>query len=73
MLITHDLSVIAETVEGYGDAAGKIMESADVVSVFRAPLHPYTSGLWGPCRLNEDCERLHVSEWFQPFQHAHWV
>lgn len=68
MLITHDLGVIAETVEKVAVMyAGKIVESADVVSVFRAPLHPYTSGLLGSIpRLNEDCERLHVIEGVVP-------
>jgi peptide/nickel transport system ATP-binding protein len=46
ILITHDLSVIAETCDTvaimYG---GKIVEYADVVSIFEKPLHPYTSGL----------------------------
>lgn len=46
ILITHDLSIIAEicdkTVIMY---AGKIAEYADVVSVFKKPLHPYTQGL----------------------------
>ena len=46
ILITHDLSVIAETCEKvaimYG---GQLVEYADVVSIFEKPLHPYTSGL----------------------------
>jgi len=46
ILITHDLSVIAETCDKvaimYG---GKLVEYADVVSTFKNPLHPYTSGL----------------------------
>jgi peptide/nickel transport system ATP-binding protein len=46
ILITHDLSVIAETCDKvaimYG---GKLVEYADVVSMFENPLHPYTSGL----------------------------
>jgi len=46
ILITHDLSVIAETCDTvaimYG---GKIVEYADVVSIFEKPFHPYTSGL----------------------------
>jgi peptide/nickel transport system ATP-binding protein len=46
ILITHDLSVIAETCDTvaimYG---GKIVEYGDVVTMFEKPLHPYTSGL----------------------------
>jgi oligopeptide/dipeptide ABC transporter ATP-binding protein len=46
ILITHDLGVVAETaarvVVMY---AGKIVEAADVYSLFEHPLHPYTVGL----------------------------
>ena len=46
ILITHDLGVIAESaarvVVMY---AGKVVEEADVIRVFEAPLHPYTAGL----------------------------
>jgi len=46
ILITHDLGIIAETaarvVVMY---AGKIVEEADVYSIFENPLHPYTVGL----------------------------
>jgi len=46
ILITHDLSVIAETCEKVAIMyAGKLAEYGDVVSVFKAPLHPYTEGL----------------------------
>jgi len=46
ILITHDLSVIAETCEKVAIMyAGKLVEYADVVSMFKNPLHPYTSGL----------------------------
>jgi peptide/nickel transport system ATP-binding protein len=46
ILITHDLSVIAETCEKAAVMyAGKLVEYADVVSMFERPLHPYTSGL----------------------------
>jgi len=62
MLITHNLGVVAETVSKVIVMyAGKIVESADVVSVFKQPLHPYTIGLIGSVpKLNEDLERLHV-------------
>jgi oligopeptide/dipeptide ABC transporter ATP-binding protein len=46
LLITHDLGVIAESaarvVVMY---AGKVVEEADVIPIFEAPLHPYTVGL----------------------------
>jgi oligopeptide/dipeptide ABC transporter ATP-binding protein len=46
ILITHDLGVIAESaarvVVMY---AGKVVEEADVIGIFEAPLHPYTAGL----------------------------
>ncbi len=46
ILITHDLGVIAESaarvVVMY---AGKVVEEADVLRLFDAPLHPYTAGL----------------------------
>lgn len=46
ILITHDLSIIAETCEKaaimYG---GKVVEYGDVEAIFRNPLHPYTQGL----------------------------
>ena len=46
ILITHDLSVIAETCEKVAIMyAGKLVEYADTVTMFENPLHPYTSGL----------------------------
>lgn len=46
VLITHDLGVVAEmchdVVVMY---AGKIVEYADVNSIYSAPMHPYTQGL----------------------------
>lgn len=46
VMITHDLGVIAETVDRvvvlYG---GRVMESGPVTSIFAAPLHPYTRAL----------------------------
>jgi len=48
ILITHDLSVIAETCDKTGIMyAGKLVEHADAVSIFKRPLHPYTSALIG--------------------------
>lgn len=46
ILITHDLSIIAELCEKTAIMyAGKIVEQGDVVSIFKEPLHPYTQGL----------------------------
>jgi peptide/nickel transport system ATP-binding protein len=48
ILITHDLSVIAETCDKTAIMyAGNIAELADVVSVFKEPIHPYATGLVG--------------------------
>jgi len=46
ILITHDLSIIAETCDRVSIMyAGKIVEIGDVVSLFTKPIHPYTKGL----------------------------
>jgi len=46
ILITHDLSIIAETCEKTTIMyAGKIVEHGSSMNIFKRPLHPYTSGL----------------------------
>ncbi len=46
MLITHDLSVVAETCKKVIIMyAGKIVESGSVKEIFAQPLHPYSQGL----------------------------
>ena len=46
ILITHDLGVIAETSDYVAVMyAGKIVETTNVVDLFRKPLHPYTRDL----------------------------
>ncbi|MDY6904585.1 MAG: ABC transporter ATP-binding protein [Thermodesulfobacteriota bacterium] len=46
IFITHDLGVIAETCERVCVMyAGKIVETADVRTLFQRPAHPYTRGL----------------------------
>lgn len=46
LLITHDLSVIAELSDYVGIMyAGKIVEYGDVISIYKEPKHPYTRGL----------------------------
>ncbi len=46
ILISHDLSIIAETCEKVAIMyAGKIVEYGDARSIFKNPQHPYTQGL----------------------------
>jgi len=46
IIITHDLSVIAEMCDTTGIMyAGKLMECADTRTIFKRPKHPYTQGL----------------------------
>jgi peptide/nickel transport system ATP-binding protein len=48
ILITHDLGVVAEMCDRVDVMyAGRIVEEADVISLFKAPKHPYTQGLIG--------------------------
>ncbi len=47
MMITHDLGVVAEVADDVVVAyAGKAVEYADVVTIFKAPKHPYTQALY---------------------------
>ena len=46
ILITHDLGVVAEMADRVAVMyAGRLVEQADVNTVFGEPLHPYTKGL----------------------------
>jgi oligopeptide/dipeptide ABC transporter ATP-binding protein len=46
LLITHDLGVIAEMSDHVGVMyAGKIVEYGDVITIYKAPKHPYAKGL----------------------------
>ena len=62
ILITHDLGVIAEMAERVGVMyAGRIVEQADVKTLFAKPMHPYTQGLMGSIPvLGKIKERLDV-------------
>jgi oligopeptide transport system ATP-binding protein len=62
MLITHDLGVVAEMAdEVVVMYAGKVVERADVRTVFGSPHHPYTKGLLLSIpRLDERVDRLAV-------------
>ncbi|GKS14846.1 ABC transporter ATP-binding protein [Paenibacillus chitinolyticus] len=60
LLITHDLGVVAEMADRVVVMyAGQIVEEADVFTLFREPLHPYTRGLLGSMpRINGDGGQL---------------
>jgi len=46
IMITHDLSVIADTCNKAAIMyAGRIVEHADIVDIFKNPAHPYSQGL----------------------------
>jgi peptide/nickel transport system ATP-binding protein len=46
LLITHDLSVVANMADTvYVMYAGKIVEKSSVIDIFKNPHHPYTWGL----------------------------
>jgi len=47
LLITHDLGVVAEMADFVAMMyAGKLVERADVESIFKSPKHPYTKSLF---------------------------
>jgi oligopeptide/dipeptide ABC transporter ATP-binding protein len=58
MLITHDLGIVANTVERIAVMyAGKIVEEGDVYAIFEDPKHPYTTGLLRAVpRMDHDSE-----------------
>lgn len=60
ILITHDLSVVAEMADRVAVMyAGEIVEQASVCDLFGKPLHPYTEGLMkSTIRLGEKSRRL---------------
>ena len=62
MLITHDLGVVAEMADKVVVMySGKVVERADVRTVFGTPHHPYSQGLLHSIpRLDERVERLEV-------------
>jgi oligopeptide/dipeptide ABC transporter ATP-binding protein len=62
ILITHDLGVVAEMADRVAVMyAGKIVEYADVYSIFEEPLHPYTQALLASIpMLGVSKERLDV-------------
>lgn len=47
LLITHDLGIVAETCDDVAIMyAGHLVEFADITSLYTAPKHPYTQGLF---------------------------
>ncbi|MGI5212109.1 ABC transporter ATP-binding protein [Plantactinospora sp. CA-290183] len=60
ILITHDLGVVADVADRIAVMyAGRIVEHADVHSLYRAPAHPYTKGLLESIpRLDQRGQRL---------------
>lgn len=68
MLITHDLGVVAEMAERVIVMyAGKIVEEADVKTIFKNPIHPYTKGLLASIpKLSDKKEYLDVIEGVVP-------
>ena len=68
ILITHDLSVVAETCDKVAIVyAGQIMEYGDKIQIFDHPTHPYTKGLFGAVPdLNGDEEWLHPIDGLPP-------
>lgn len=62
MLITHDLGVIAEMADYVVVMyAGKIVEEANVVEIFKDTMHPYTIGLLeSKPIINSDKDRLYT-------------
>lgn len=68
IIITHDLGVVAETATRVDVMyAGKVVEEADVKTLFAVPHHPYTEGLLQSIpRLDTPKGRLHVIEGVVP-------
>ena len=62
LLITHDLGVVAEAADRVIVMyCGKIMEEADVKTLFNSPKHPYTVGLLESIpKMDDDRERLYI-------------
>ena len=68
MLITHDLGVIAEVADQVVVMyAGKVVEYADVFTLFEKKAHPYTRGLFGSLPvIDQRGDRLDTIEGIVP-------
>jgi len=64
LMITHDLGVVAEVADEVAVMyAGRVVERADVATLFRRPGHPYTIGLLASIpKLTVDQDELPVVE-----------
>ena len=62
MMITHDLGVVAEMADHVVVMyAGKVIEEAPVVELFKNPKHPYTQGLLrAKPVINQRIDRLYT-------------
>jgi len=62
VLITHDISIIAEICQTVGVMyAGRLMEYGDIYKVFNNPYHPYTMGLKGAFPSIKDLRKKLIS------------
>ncbi len=62
ILITHDVSIVAEICETVGVMyAGRLMEYGDIYKVFNNPHHPYTMGLMGAFPTIKELKKSLVS------------
>ncbi|MBI4200782.1 MAG: ABC transporter ATP-binding protein [Chloroflexi bacterium] len=58
LLITHDLGIVAQMADWVAVMyAGSVVESADPMSLFRRPSHPYTWGLFQSLPRLDDAQR----------------
>lgn len=64
ILITHDLGIVAQIAENVMVMyAGEAVEYADVKSIYKEPLHPYTIGLLKSIpKMTEDRDKLYNIE-----------
>ncbi|MGV4988215.1 ABC transporter ATP-binding protein [Streptomyces sp. NRAIS4] len=68
VLITHDLGVVADVADRIAVMyAGKIVESAPVRDIYKAPAHPYTRGLLDSIpRLDQKGQELYAIKGLPP-------
>ena len=68
ILITHDMGVVADVADRIAVMyAGRVVEHADVHSLYRAPAHPYTIGLLDSIpRLDDKGKRLRTIRGLPP-------
>ncbi|MEV8072493.1 ABC transporter ATP-binding protein [Streptomyces pseudogriseolus] len=68
ILITHDLGVVADVADRIAVMyAGRIVESAPVHDIYKAPAHPYTRGLLDSIpRLDHKGRELHAIKGLPP-------